>query len=342
MSNLKLANNAVSRITSGIGTSDTSVSVTPGDGAKFPTITGAEYFPATFIRGSDGAVEIVKVTARATDTFTIVRAQESTAALALIAGDRIEVRLTAGTFTDEIARVDSTAASNQTAALAASAAASSAAATADGKAVAAQATADAAVPTNGDATINGVKTFSSSLVVPDPSLGGNPVNLNVVKWMSKGIGEFYIVDDSLTGVDIPPTNNPLFRYIKLTAGLTDAGEYNEGCLTSETMSGTAPHITATAVISLAASPMLGDTIPLMNTEGTFFRPSTTPGVLSEDTLASHIHTGTQRTNTVLGINATSGSSLNQYSVVPTTSTGSTGGSETAPRSRGVTIYMRIL
>jgi hypothetical protein len=40
--------------------------------------------------------EIVKVTARATDTFTIVRAQEGTSGRAFNAGDPIELRLTAG------------------------------------------------------------------------------------------------------------------------------------------------------------------------------------------------------------------------------------------------------
>lgn len=106
MSNLKLANNAISRLSAGISDVATNVSVMPGDGAKYPALTAGQYFPATFIRASDGAVEIVKVTARATDVLTIVRAQEGTAALTLLASDRIEVRLTAATFIDEIARVE--------------------------------------------------------------------------------------------------------------------------------------------------------------------------------------------------------------------------------------------
>ncbi|HEX5362334.1 MAG TPA: hypothetical protein VFW49_14805 [Fluviicoccus sp.] len=97
---LKLTNNAVSRLASGITAGDTSISVTPGDGAKFPSLSAGDYFPATLIRASDGAIEVVRVTARATDVFTVTRAQESTAAIAFVSGDRIELRLTADAALD--------------------------------------------------------------------------------------------------------------------------------------------------------------------------------------------------------------------------------------------------
>lgn len=93
---MKLANNAVSRLASGIAAGATSISVTPGDGAKFPALSVGDYFPATLIRASDGAVEIIRVTARSTDVLTVARGQESTTALAFVSGDRIELRLTAG------------------------------------------------------------------------------------------------------------------------------------------------------------------------------------------------------------------------------------------------------
>jgi hypothetical protein len=48
----------------------------------------------------NGNIEIVRVTARATDSFTIVRAQEGTAARSFSAGDRVELRLTAGAIAD--------------------------------------------------------------------------------------------------------------------------------------------------------------------------------------------------------------------------------------------------
>lgn len=92
---LKLTNNAVSRLAAGISAVDTSLTVLPGDGALFPALGAGDYHPLTLIRASDNAVEIVKATAKAADVFTIERAQESTAAIALLAGDRVELRLTA-------------------------------------------------------------------------------------------------------------------------------------------------------------------------------------------------------------------------------------------------------
>lgn len=97
---LKLKNKAVSRLAAGIAAGDLSLSVVPGEGALFPTLGAGDYFPATLIRASDLAVEVIKVTARATDALTIERAQESTTALAFLAGDRVELRMTAQTFLD--------------------------------------------------------------------------------------------------------------------------------------------------------------------------------------------------------------------------------------------------
>lgn len=94
---LKLTNNAVSRLSAGITASSTSISLVPGEGLLFPTLAAGDYFPATLVK-ADGSIEIVKVTARSTDTLTVVRAQEGTTAKSFTAGDRIEVRLTAGTL----------------------------------------------------------------------------------------------------------------------------------------------------------------------------------------------------------------------------------------------------
>ncbi|EKN8282565.1 hypothetical protein PY199_002338 [Vibrio cholerae] len=72
----------------------------------------------------------------------------------------------------------------------------------------------------------------------------------------------------------PPTNDPRFRFVKLT--YNDA--YNTGLLTSQTLSGSAPELVSTAVISAAQSPINGQTISLINTMGTFIRPGVTAGV----------------------------------------------------------------
>jgi hypothetical protein len=96
---IKLANNANATLAAGINSSATSITVTTGQGARFPTLSVGDYFFATLIDTSNN-LEIVKVTARSTDVLTVTRAQESTTARAYSAGDRIELRLTAQTFTD--------------------------------------------------------------------------------------------------------------------------------------------------------------------------------------------------------------------------------------------------
>jgi hypothetical protein len=94
-------NNASSTLASGISSGAGSFSVQSGAGALFPnpvnpsTGIAIDYFMVTAVRASDGAIEIMKCTARATDTLTVTRAQEGTTALALNTGDRIELRATA-------------------------------------------------------------------------------------------------------------------------------------------------------------------------------------------------------------------------------------------------------
>lgn len=109
---VQFANNAVSTLAAGITNSATSLSVAAGDGAKFPTLTGSKYFLATLVK-LDGSTEIIKVTARSTDTFTIVRAAEpvggSSTAYAFSTGDRIELRMTSGALSGELDRLDAAA-----------------------------------------------------------------------------------------------------------------------------------------------------------------------------------------------------------------------------------------
>lgn len=91
---VKFSNNASATLATSINTSVTSIQVTAGQGAQFPTLTAGDYFYATLVDSSNN-LEIVKVTARASDTLTVVRAQESTGARAYLAGDKIECRVTA-------------------------------------------------------------------------------------------------------------------------------------------------------------------------------------------------------------------------------------------------------
>lgn len=84
-----------------------------------------------------------------------------------------------------------------------------------------------------------------------------------LQWLGTPIGGY------ITPLTPPPTNDPRFRYVLCTAGETGAGKYNEGILTGETVTGTAPLVNATATVSLTGSPFDGLTIHLINTEGRF-------------------------------------------------------------------------
>ena len=106
---VRFSNNAVSQLAANLLVGETSLSVTPGEGSKFPSLSAGQYFMATIVK-VDGSTEVVKVTARSTDAMTIVRAAEPVAgastAYAFTAGDRIEARLTAGVLGGEIDRLD--------------------------------------------------------------------------------------------------------------------------------------------------------------------------------------------------------------------------------------------
>jgi hypothetical protein len=105
----------------------------------------------------------------------------------------------------------------------------------------------------------------------------------------------------LTGIVEPPLNAS-FRYIKLTAGQSGAGEYNESVLTGETVTGTAPLLVATAVIALSNSPINGQTVNLINSEGRYIKPGITSGTVADDQMQQI--TGTM--NRVIGNQTTTG------------------------------------
>lgn len=92
------SNNAASTLAASITNAGTTLSVASGQGALFPAVSGG-YFYAT-LTNSSGAIEIVKVTARTTDTMTIVRGQDGTTAVAWSAGDRFELRITKAMLDD--------------------------------------------------------------------------------------------------------------------------------------------------------------------------------------------------------------------------------------------------
>jgi hypothetical protein len=89
--------NATTVLAGSISAASLSLTVFAGAGSLFPAITAPQFFVATLVQASNPTVrEIVKVTARSTDTFTIVRAQEGTTALTWNAGDTVTLLPTAG------------------------------------------------------------------------------------------------------------------------------------------------------------------------------------------------------------------------------------------------------
>lgn len=97
----QFTNNATTTVPSTISNVATSITVSTGTGALFPTLAGAQFAVCTIVNtiSSDpgyGQLEIVKVTARSGDVFTIVRGQESTSAKSFPAGCVFELRPTAG------------------------------------------------------------------------------------------------------------------------------------------------------------------------------------------------------------------------------------------------------
>ncbi|MCE9664534.1 hypothetical protein LY622_13930 [Halomonas sp. M5N1S17] len=177
-----------------------------------------------------------------------------------------------------------------------------------------------------------------------------------LKWQVQPIGVPFGIRDDLAGADVPPTDNANYRYIKLTA--SDA--YNSGALTSESISGSAPLVVATAVIDFTDSPINGETVNLWNTEGRYPKAGTSPGTVANDQMQQI--TGAVSSGTILTVGLTDTEGAFEDSVVPGTSasfSSSTGrglapldfNSENSPGARvgaytdvkhqQVTYYMRI-
>ena len=99
---VKLANNAFSTLAAGITNSDTSLTLSPGTGSRFPILQPGDYFYVTLINPAN-QTEILKCTDRSGDILTVQRGQESTVSREFNVGDRIEMRITAQTFLDVVA-----------------------------------------------------------------------------------------------------------------------------------------------------------------------------------------------------------------------------------------------
>lgn len=157
-------------------------------------------------------------------------------------------------------------------------------------------------------------------------------------WRHKAIGEPVAIFDDIAGVSAPPTDQD-YRYVLLTAGEDGSGEYNEGVLTSESVTGSAPSITATAVVDLSGSPLDGQTVRLINTERRFLRAGSA-GTTQNSQNAEHNHNGSYEISNDAGVNPRAAPG-GGFSTNGTVTTSNSGGDEARPRNVGVTYYMRI-
>lgn len=107
MAQIQLKNFADTTISVGINAAATSISLAAGTGALFPALSAGDWFYGVLVDTSSNR-EIVKVTARATDTLTVTRAQEGTTALSFASGSVFSLRMTVQSFQDYMAALSST------------------------------------------------------------------------------------------------------------------------------------------------------------------------------------------------------------------------------------------
>jgi len=98
-------NNATTTLSAGV--SDSATSITVADGSAFPALSGSDYLYLTLEVDSDPTLkEIVKCTARSSNTLTVVRAQDNSTARTFSSGDKCELRLTAAGLNDVATQAD--------------------------------------------------------------------------------------------------------------------------------------------------------------------------------------------------------------------------------------------
>lgn len=89
------SNNASSLLASGILATDTTCTVSAGSGVLFPAVAAGQIAVGT-LEDTSGNIEVVHITSKTGDAFTMLRAQEGTTAAAFASGSRFELRVTAG------------------------------------------------------------------------------------------------------------------------------------------------------------------------------------------------------------------------------------------------------
>ena len=175
------------------------------------------------------------------------------------------------------------------------------------------------------------------------------------------IGGYVIVQTDLVGAAIPDGD----KHIKLEAGLTGSGEYNEGKLNNESVSGSAPLVEATAEIVDAESPLNGQVVHLLETERRFMRAGEVGTVefdqmqritgefinwagdvarpirADSNNLTGAFEEGASGGSSPTGTTGTGASLLFNSASSPDARASATTDGETRTKNIGVSVYMRI-
>lgn len=104
MAQAKFKNFAESTVEMALTVGATTLYINSADEALFPTLSGGDWFFLSIFDGENDP-EVVKVTARAAEVLTIVRAQESSNAIAWAAGSYVRLAATAAQMEDALADI---------------------------------------------------------------------------------------------------------------------------------------------------------------------------------------------------------------------------------------------
>lgn len=132
-----------------------------------------------------------------------------------------------------------------------------------------------------------ITSLQAGATIPTPAFGDSTTkiaNMAALAAVAAGvalapIGVPFAMWDHLTGITVP-SNAGTQKYIRLTAGQSGVGGFNNGLLTGESVSGSAPLVVATA--NIATGPLNGQTIHLLNSENAFVRGDVTSGTQQQD------------------------------------------------------------
>lgn len=95
-------NNATATLGANLTSISTSLTLSSGHGARFPTPSSPDYFLLTLIgrdvNGKETSWEVVRCTSKSGDVLTVQRAYDGTSAVAWPSGTEVEARVTASTF----------------------------------------------------------------------------------------------------------------------------------------------------------------------------------------------------------------------------------------------------